>query len=207
MIFRSKQKYILQVPRQGGALTIGVVEGKNLEDCQQTAVDALSEEANNPAVRSAKYYYLIDTKSGYRNKFKNPYYNKDEDTETKKKEDKPLSPKEIEEYTYLQALQSMSQSFGKVIPQLTNAIITANIEMIQSLSKEMIQNTVRADTYDNLAKLAQLIHAIVELARNKDQVLALITEMKKHGIGLNAILGVMGGGASESEQSEDKGAT
>ena len=187
-------------------MTIGVVEGKNLEDCQQTAVDALAEEANNPAVRSAKYYYLIDTKSGYRNKFKNPYYNKDEETETKKKEDKPLSPKEIEEYTYLQALQSMSQSFGKVIPQLTNAIINANMEMIQSLSKEMIQNTIRANTYDNLAKIAQLIHAIVELAKNKDQVLSLIDEMKKSGIGLNAILGVMGGESAKGEQSETEGA-
>ena len=124
MIFGSKEKYILQVPRQGGAFTLGTVEGKSLEDCQNTAIELLETEANNPAVQRAKYYYLIDTKSGYRNKLKNPFYNESADKKPKSKEEKPLSPKELEEYTYVQVIQSMSQNIGKLIPQLMNTIIT-----------------------------------------------------------------------------------
>jgi len=199
-VFGGKSRYVVQVPRKGGSYVVGTIEAKNIEDAQNTLVDMLETEANNPAVRSAKYVHLIESKSGARYKVKNPYY--DPELAEKEKKGKTPDPKEIEAYAYLSVIESMASNMGRIVPELFNVMINSSKEMIESMTKEMIQKQVSGSIYDNLHKLGVFISSLVELAKNRNEVIEFLKQLQKEGVGLGEVIGMV---TKESGKGEDQG--
>jgi len=175
-IFKRKEKtsYIIQVPRKGGSVVIGRIKS-DIEHVNEDVVELIEKHKlyENPIVKQAKYIHLIDTKTGEKIKFENPFYTGEPEPETPKKQEKQENPmKAIQTAIQLDIVNAVMNSLKMTIPQ----VMTNTMKMIMDMQTEILKQSLGQgkEQQTSLRDLIDIGKMIIEFAKHRKEIEDLI---------------------------------
>ncbi len=200
MFFKRKHKYTAFLPRRGGRKLLFSVKAKDIDEAIQLVYDKLETDySEDMEIKGYKHVIVFDNANSEEYKINNPMYDREIAREQVGGSSK-MDPQKLVTAFQLDLMDSMLDSIKATIPHVMQTLLTSNIDIWKELTKKMVEGASKPDHTSQLKNIAEFIQSIVLLAKNKDEVKALIQELKKEGIGLQGLFGITStqGGEKES---------
>jgi hypothetical protein len=195
-MFSRRQVFEVYLTARGRKHLIAEVEAKNFEDLYVTVHKMLEEYAEEHPEEIKRYnrVLVVNKKTGERLRFKNPFYEEEE-------EDRGGNKPSGEDLTAkLQAL-----TVAAVVQQIPDLVGEA-VRTAMSVQRRILEKTLEAamesakpSPTSQLRDIALFVQSLVQLAQNKDKVAALVKEAWS-GVGEVT----KGGGSKEAGKPENE---
>lgn len=174
---KGSRTYLVQIPRRGGSILLGKIKARDVADAQKTLLENINAFMQNPAVKTAKYFHLIDVETGEKYKVENPLYSGSDEEETSSKSSKKKQDVDIEDLknmlnlelaeqlgkTMISSMSVAMQSMGRTLGELMSELMRTQVEAM----KQMILNQQPQQQPSTIELLKVLIEAVKEWPRLK----------------------------------------
>ena len=184
------KKYMVYLPRRGGRRFLFAIKAKDETDAKNKTLEKLEEYADDPSIKESKYLLTIDTKNDVEIKVDNPYY---DETLVVKQRTKNPTFEDFMEATVADMVNNYTKAINEAFPKLTSGLVTGVTKTLVEATDSLVKAKLgtQPDPTKPIADVAQIILAIVELAKNKDKVKELLSMLKTEGIDIKEMMGLV----------------
>jgi hypothetical protein len=168
--------------KRGGRRLLFTTTVNDVDEIEPKVLSELEELKEDVEIKGAKHIIAIDTKNNYEVKIKNPYFEEEYLVETTGR--KPTK-EDLATAAQLEMLETFLNTYKQYMPELLKVSFTATADALKEAFKRMVTPEERKE--NTIADWANFINSLVNLAKHKDEVKALVQEafmkMKSEGGG------------------------